>query len=139
MSNTSIGSATDEVPATEIRYSIDEVAQLVIRFEAQWSRPPNLDEFNALVEDRARRDVLYREALALGLDKDDEIVKRRMAQKMQFLVEDIAAAREPATEDLKAWFAENTELFAMPPPHLFLTGQLWCKRASRRRGRAGRA
>jgi len=59
--------------------------------------------------------VLYREALAMGLDKNDEIVKRRMVQKMQFLAEDIAAAREPTTEELRSWFADHTDVFSMPP------------------------
>ena len=102
-------------PPTEIRYTVDDVAQLVLGFQAQWTRPPTQDEFNALIEDRVRRDILYREALALGLDKDDEIVKRRMAQKMQFLAEDLAAAREPTSDELKAWYAENTALFEMEP------------------------
>ena len=61
-----------------------------------------------MVEDRVREDILYREALALGLDKDDTIVKRRMAQKMQFLAEDVAAAQEPTTDELRSWFAEHT-------------------------------
>jgi peptidyl-prolyl cis-trans isomerase C len=98
----------------EIRLTVDDLAQLVMIFESKWTRPPTEDEFNALVEDRVREDVLYREALALGLDKEDEIVKRRMAQKMQFLAEDVATAREPATEELRSWFAENSDLFAMP-------------------------
>jgi hypothetical protein len=51
----------------------------------------------------------------MGLDKDDEIVKRRMAQKMQFLAEDVAAAREPSTTELKSWFDEHSALFALPP------------------------
>jgi peptidyl-prolyl cis-trans isomerase C len=103
----------DESP-TEIRLTQDELAQLMIVFQSKWRRLPNQREFNALVEDRVKQDVLYREALALGLDKDDEIVKRRMAQKMQFLAEDLAAAREPTTDELRAWFAQHTKLFAMP-------------------------
>jgi parvulin-like peptidyl-prolyl isomerase len=51
----------------------------------------------------------------MGLDKDDEIVKRRMAQKMQFLAEDVAAAREPTSAELKAWYEKNTASFAHPP------------------------
>ena len=51
----------------------------------------------------------------MGLDKDDEIVKRRMAQKMQFLAEDVAAAREPTTTELKSWFDEHSAMFALPP------------------------
>ena len=50
----------------------------------------------------------------MGLDKDDEIVKRRMAQKMHFLAEDVAAAREPTTAELEAWFEERSGLFALP-------------------------
>lgn len=101
-------------PPTEIRFTVDDLAQLVIGFEAQWNRPPTQAEFNAVLEDRVRQDILYREALALGLDKEDTIVKRRMAQKMQFLAEDVAAAREPTDDELRAWYAENGELFAMP-------------------------
>ena len=83
-------------------------------FESQWRRPPTRDEFNAMIEERIKGDILYREALSLGLDKNDTIVKRRMAQKMQFLYEDMAAAREPTTDELKTWFANNTSMFAMP-------------------------
>jgi peptidyl-prolyl cis-trans isomerase C len=101
--------------STEIRYTVDDVAQLLFGFEAQWNRPPTQEEFNALVEDRVRQDILYREALALGLDKNDTIVMRRMAQKMQFIAEDTAAAHAPTTEELKAWFAENGDLFRMAP------------------------
>ncbi len=50
----------------------------------------------------------------MGLDKDDDIVKRRMAQKMQFLAEDVANAHEPTTAELKAWFEKNGDKFALP-------------------------
>ena len=100
--------------STEIRLTQDDLAQLIMIFQSQWNRLPNQTEFNALVEDRIREDVLYREALSRGMDKDDEIVKRRMAQKMQFLAEDMATAREPTTKELRSWFAQNTKLFAVP-------------------------
>ena len=61
-----------------------------------------------------QEEVLYREAVAMGLDKDDTIVKRRMAQKMQFLAEDVAAAYEPTTAELEAWYAKNADKFALP-------------------------
>ena len=103
-----------DTSSTEIRLTQDDLAQLMMIFQSKWNRLPNQNEFNALVEERIREDVLYHEALALGLDKDDEIVKRRMAQKMEFLAEDMAAAREPTSDELRSWFAQNTKLFAMP-------------------------
>jgi hypothetical protein len=52
--------------------------------------------------------------MALGLNKDDTIVKRRLAQKMEFVMEDASALREPADEELRRWFAQNAQRFAMP-------------------------
>ena len=75
----------------------------------------------ALIENRIREEILYREALAMGLDKDDTIVRRRMAQKMQFLAEDVSAQHEPNSEELKAWFAKNTKMFEQPARVTFRT------------------
>jgi peptidyl-prolyl cis-trans isomerase C len=100
--------------ADEIQLSADELGQLALLFRAQWRREPTTEEFSLMVEQKVQAEVLYREALALGLDQNDEIVKRRMAQKMQFLAEDVAAAQEPTTGDLKAWYATQTDKFAMP-------------------------
>ena len=104
-------------PATskEIRLSLDEIAQLTLLYQSQWRRPPTPQELERMVENKVQQEVLYREALAMGLDKDDEIVKRRMAQKMQFLAEDVAAAREPTTAELRSWFEKNSAKFAQPP------------------------
>ena len=101
-------------PSREIRLTPDELVQLATAFQAQWRRPPTVEEFAALAEDRIRQEVLYREALALGLDKDDEIVKRRMAQKMQFIAEDVAAAHEPSPAELEAWFDQHQDRFRLP-------------------------
>jgi peptidyl-prolyl cis-trans isomerase C len=99
----------------EIRLTLDRVAQLVQVFRAQWQRDPTPEELGRLVDSTVQEEILYREALAMGLDKDDEIVKRRMAQKMQFLAEDVAAAREPTTAELKGWFEKHADRFAQPP------------------------
>ncbi len=103
----------------QIVLSLDDLRQTEIYFESQWHRQPTPAEFQALVEDKVREEVLYREALALGLDKDDTIVKRRMAQKMQFLAEDVAAAHEPSAAELKAWFQKNSSRFALPSRYSF--------------------
>ena len=103
----------------QIALSLDELRQMDMYFESQWHRQPTPAEFQAMVEDKVREEVLYREALAMGLDKDDTIVKRRMAQKMQFLAEDVAAAHEPSTAELKAWFEKNSNKFALPSRYSF--------------------
>ena len=97
-----------------IELTQDAVRQLETAFAAQWERQPTPQELSGLVENRVREEVLYREALAMGLDKDDDIVKRRMAQKMQFLAEDVASAHEPTTAELRAWFEKNGKQFALP-------------------------
>jgi peptidyl-prolyl cis-trans isomerase C len=107
--------ASDAPPSgREIRFSLDELSQLALQFQSVWRRPPTVEELDHLVEGSIKQEFLYREALAMGLDKDDTIVKRRMAQKMQFLAEDVAAQSEPTTEELKCWFVENSCKFAMP-------------------------
>jgi len=98
----------------EIALTLEELAQLQMLYESQWRRSPTPEEFSVMVENKIRQEILYREALVLGLDKNDEIVKRRMAQKMQFIAEDLAAAQEPATDELRAWYAENSDKFALP-------------------------
>jgi peptidyl-prolyl cis-trans isomerase C len=98
----------------EIALTLDDLRQIDLAFQSQWQRQPTAEEFTAMVEDKVQEEILYREGLAMGLDRDDTIVKRRMAQKLQFLAEDVAAAHEPTRADLKAWFEKNNQKFALP-------------------------
>ncbi|WP_429225726.1 HupE/UreJ family protein [Inquilinus ginsengisoli] len=97
-----------------IELTTDDLLQLIIGWSAQMRRPPTPDEMRKLVENTVREEVLYREALALGLDKEDTIVKRRMAQKMGFLADDLTTVRDPTTAELRAWFDANAERFVLP-------------------------
>jgi len=99
---------------SRIELTLDDLRQIAVYFQAQWRRPPTQEEFGALVESKIKQEVLYREALAMGLDKDDEIVRRRMAQKMQFIAEDVASAYEPSTAELRKWYDANSAKFAQP-------------------------
>ena len=71
-------------------------------------------ELNDLVESMVREEVLYREALALGLDKDDDEVRRRLVEKMNYLTQDLA---DPAAspDELRAFYGASPELFTIPP------------------------
>jgi hypothetical protein len=97
-----------------IELTSDDVRQLEISWRAQWQRPPSAEELRHLVEERVREEILYREAIALGFDRGDTIVKRRMAQKMEFLSDDVSDLREPSPDELKAWYAKNGAGFAVP-------------------------
>lgn len=105
----------------QITLTLDDLRQLQIGFAAQWQRPPGEQEMLGLIENRIKEEILYREALAMGLDKDDTIVRRRMAQKMEFLAEDVSALHEPTPEELQTWFAKNTAMFALPARVSFRT------------------
>ena len=65
-------------------------------------RPPTAQELRGLIDAHVLEEVLYREALALGLDRDDTIVRRRLAQKMDFVFEGLAGVPEPTDEELQA-------------------------------------
>ncbi|TSD86797.1 peptidyl-prolyl cis-trans isomerase [Mycobacterium sp. KBS0706] len=107
------GSSQPDAP-DRIELTKDDLLQLIIGWSAQMKRPPTPDEMRQLVENSVREEILYREALALGLDKEDTIVKRRMAQKMGFLADDLTTVRDPTTAELKAWFEANAERFTLP-------------------------
>jgi hypothetical protein len=100
--------------SNRIVITVDDAAQIRIAWMAQWRRPPTPDEMRSLLDGKIREEVLSREAVALGLDKDDTIVKRRLAQKMEFVMEDVSALREPADDELRRWFAQNPQRFALP-------------------------
>ncbi len=100
--------------STRIEVSANDIDLLRTRWMKQWQRPPTQPELESLIEAHIREEVLYREALALGLDKDDTIVRRRMAQKVEFLVADLAVPTEPDEAELRAYFQENQERYRQP-------------------------
>jgi peptidyl-prolyl cis-trans isomerase C len=109
-------------PATEadqrsnrIELTTDDFVQMSVAWLAQGRPPPSPEQLQNLIEVQVREEVLYREALVLGLDRDDTIVKRRLAQKMEFLADQIASTIDPTTDELKSWFANNEQLFALSP------------------------
>ena len=95
-----------------------QVQRLAESFERRWMRPPNRDELSRQLEEHIRDELLYREALALGLDRNDPIVRRRMAQKLEFLALEITP-REPTGTDLEGYFHDNPGLFRTPPLYSF--------------------
>ncbi|MCZ6915655.1 MAG: peptidylprolyl isomerase [Gemmatimonadetes bacterium] len=87
------------------------VERLLEGFRLTWQRPPTEDEFRGLLQDYLKEEVLYREALVMGLDRDDQIIRRRMRQKLEFLTADLVESIEPTDEDLQAHLDANPNLY----------------------------
>jgi hypothetical protein len=104
---------------TRIEITRDDLQQIQVAWMAKWLRPPTPAEMQDLLAEKIHGEVLYREALAMGLDQDDTIVKRRLAQKLEFLTEDVSTIRDPTRAELAAWFPANAAQFAMPGHYSF--------------------
>ncbi|WP_455270926.1 peptidylprolyl isomerase [Rhizobium herbae] len=103
------GADTKEIVLTK-----DDVRQLAISWLAQGRSAPTVEQVKGLVDQKVTQEILFREAVNLGLDRDDEVVKRRLAQKMDFLAADVAALQEPTSDQLQKWFDANAASFALP-------------------------
>jgi peptidyl-prolyl cis-trans isomerase C len=98
----------------EIRITAGEVAQLAAFWETQSQRKPSAEELRGLIEERIDEEVLAREAVRLGLDRNDVIVRRRLAQKMAFVSDDLAAVAEPPEHELRAYFDAHRATYTTP-------------------------
>ena len=102
----------DTAPAAnEIVVTPGVVEHLSAGFARTWQRPPTPDELRNLIEDHVREEVYYREALALGLDRDDQIVRRRMRQKIEFLTDALSEGSAPSDSVLQAFMDENGDRY----------------------------
>jgi parvulin-like peptidyl-prolyl isomerase len=122
-------------PSDVIRISNAEIDRLRAQWTKQSQRPPAPAEMQGLIKAHVREEVLYREALAMGLDQGDGIIRRRLAQKLEFLIQDLAAAREPSEAELSAFFEERQAAYRLPARVSF--SQLFFN--PDRRGRAAEA
>lgn len=89
-------------------------------------REPTADELKGLINGFIREEVLYREAVSMGLDQHDSVVRRRMAQKMDFLFKDLAEMAQPTEEELAGYFEEEKERYRAPArvsfTHVYFNG-----------------
>ena len=106
--------ADESLAAETITVSTARVQALGAQFEKTWKRAPTAAELDGLIENFIREEVYYREALALGLDRDDAIVRRRLRQKLQFMTEDLALMAEPDDRELQAFLDANPERYRLP-------------------------
>ena len=97
---------------TEIVVSHGQVQSLKVQFEKVWQRSPTQEELQGLVDNWVREEVFYREGLAMGLDRDDPVVRRRIGQKMEFIV-DSAMPAAPTPSDLQDWLDQHPDKYSL--------------------------
>jgi hypothetical protein len=104
-----------EPAADVIVITPERIDQIAAEYESVWKRQPADDELTAMIEEDVREEVYYREAIALGLDRNDTLVRRRMRLKMEFLMDSSANVVDPVAGELEAYFAANEALYQQSP------------------------
>ena len=105
---------TDDASDNLIVVTGPDINRLAGQWEAQMGREPTTDELDGLIDNHVREEMFVREALKLGLDRNDVIIRRRLAQKLQFVTED-RSLLEPANEaDLRAYYQEHQHRYEQP-------------------------
>lgn len=108
-----VGDKAEEGPS-EIVVSAAKIEHLAQLFQRTWRRPPTKAELDGLIEDHIQEEILYREALALGLDQDDTVIRRRLRQKMEFVAQDLARPGPAGDAELQVYLEAHPERFTLP-------------------------
>ena len=112
---------TPEVDLEENRVHVDaaRIEGMISQWESRWKRPPTRQEIEGLIGSYVKEEILYRQAVTMGLNEDDPITRRRMAQKLEFLTSDLAGAAQPAEGELEQYFVDNEATYQAPDQFTF--------------------
>ena len=116
------GLVSDRAPSsvdTQVVVSAGRIEQLENIFAKTWQRPPTEQELKGLVDDFVLEEIYYRQAVAMGIDRDDTVIRRRLRQKFEFLTDDMAAAAVPTDEELANYLAANADVFTTDTTYTF--------------------
>ncbi|MEP4078478.1 peptidyl-prolyl cis-trans isomerase [Haloferula sp.] len=119
--------SAEETDPNRIEINEDVIDFLVSEWSSRWNRPPSPEELKGLLDSHIKEEILFREATKLGLDQSDTIIRRRLAQKMEFLTSDISDLEEVTDESLNAYYEKNAEAYRVEPElgfrHLFFSAE----------------
>lgn len=108
------GAPEEDFRDTRVHVDSARINGFISEWESRWNRPPTREEIDGLIQSYIKEDVLYRQAVAMGLNEDDPITRRRMAQKLEFLTSDLAMMVQPAEGELEQYFSDNSEAYRAP-------------------------
>lgn len=103
-----------------ITITAGEINWLTDSWKKRWNRPPTKEERDGLIKQYMREMILYHEAVAMGLDKDDTVIRRRLAQKLEFLTQDLISPQPPTEGELRTYFETHMNRY-QPPDLITLT------------------
>ncbi len=122
----------------ELEIVVDQALRerLSMVWQASFGRPPNHDELRGLIDEHLVEEMLYREALSLGLNQQDQIIRRRLAQKIRFLNEDSLLLGKPSEDELRGWFEARQDQYARAPTisfhHIYINPEAQGSRLERK-------
>jgi hypothetical protein len=96
-----------------------EVEWMQTAWQKRWNRAPTAEEFDGLIQQYIKETVLYREALTMGLNQHDQVIRRRLAQKLEFLAKDLVALTPPTEEELQTYFDKHQDRYQQPVLYTF--------------------
>jgi PPIC-type PPIASE domain len=96
-----------------------QIDSMAATFARTWQRPPTEQELKGLVDDYVREELATREAGALGLDRDDVVIRRRLRQKLEFLIEDSPDAAPVTDTELRTWLERHADRYRFEPEVAF--------------------
>jgi hypothetical protein len=103
-----------DIAKSEIYITKGQIDLMRTHWTRQLGRVPTNEEMQGLINDFIREEILMREAIAMGLDKDDIIIRRRLAQKMEFIAGDMLTVKEPDSAEIANYYENNKALFQEP-------------------------
>ena len=108
------GASDDTDDERKITITTGEIEALSNQWVRMWNRPPTNEEFSNIIRQYVREQILYREAVAMGLDDGDIVIRRRLAQKLELLAQGLITPEEPTDEALQTWYEENENQYKQP-------------------------
>jgi PPIC-type PPIASE domain len=107
-------------PMEEIVVDQRQLDHLIALWKAEWKHDPSPRDVQAIIDRHVRKEVFYREGLRLNLDRNEEIIKRRLAQKMEAVAGDVGSLMKPVTDDdLRQFMRAHPEIFSLPQSYAF--------------------
>lgn len=97
----------------------EQVSRMVTVFEKEWNRPPTEEEMKGILDRFIQQEVYYRKALLMNLDHNDEIIRRRLDQKLRFVTNDLATLKEPTDDELRTYYNANKKKYFLPAQYSF--------------------